>query len=156
MPPKPEVHPEAAAIGARISALRDRKGLSNGTLADRLGMALSSVKKLVGGQTTVQFVKLGRLARALGSSPDELLGFKVGKSEALLRAALTASYVALGLAVQDAEEFAAVVLQALDEQPTDSVKLDPETGVRVQVELAARRFAREQRARKAPPKKTSL
>jgi transcriptional regulator with XRE-family HTH domain len=153
MPPKAQIHPDAAAIGERISALRDQKGMSNNDLADRLGLALSSVKKLLGGQTTIQFVKLGRLARALGTTPDEVLGFKVGKPEGLLRAALTASYVALGFAIEEAEDFAAVVIQALDEQPTDSVKLDPETGVRVQVELAARRFARDKKAAKPPPKK---
>ena len=116
-------------------------------------MALSSAKKLVGGQTTIQFVKLGRLAQALGTTPDELLGFKFGKPEGLLNAALTASYVALGLEIQDAEEFATVVIQALEELPTDSVKLDPETSVRVQVELAARRFTRDRRSLKNLPKK---
>lgn len=153
MPRKIEISPEAAAVGDRIAALRDRRGWKNNEFAHRLGMAPSSAKKLVTGEATVQFVKLGKLAYALGATPDEVLGFQSGKPEGIFRAALAASYIGLGLAVDEAEDFAAAVVRSLEEQSTDSVKLDPETCVRVQVELAARRFALARKSRKMLPKK---
>ena len=153
MPRKAEISPEAAAVGKRIAALRDRNGWTNNDFAQRLGMAPSSAKNLITGEANVQFVKLGRLAHILGTTPDEILGFQSGKPEGIFRAALAASYIGLGLAVDEAEDFASAVIRSLEEQPTDSVKLDPETSVRVHVELAARRFARARKPRNMIPKR---
>ncbi|MDR2354607.1 MAG: helix-turn-helix domain-containing protein, partial [Clostridiales Family XIII bacterium] len=61
-------------IGKRIRALRKRKGLSQKTLAERIGIQESTLSRYENDKRTYQWDGLMRLADALDTSVDYLLG----------------------------------------------------------------------------------
>ncbi len=64
---------EPSVFGARIKALRSRKGLSQEELAGRLGVSPQSVSKWEHGRNAPELSVLLPLARLLGVTADELL-----------------------------------------------------------------------------------
>lgn len=106
---------EAARIGARIAAARDRLGLSNEELGQRIGLALPSVKKLVGGEASTNFAKLITIAKALNTSPNELLGFEANASfpAEQLRGVLEALLASQGVEESRIRKLTAATLRAL-------------------------------------------
>lgn len=116
---KVEINPEAARIGDLIAAARDAKGMDNGTLAKKMGRADSSIKKLITGEANGQFVKLAKLARALETTPNQLLGF--GSNDGLdaesVRLAFDAVLAALSVPQGRAELLKRTALSAL-QSPT--------------------------------------
>lgn len=61
-------------FGQRVRALRDKKGLSQKDLADRLGMPRSIVSTYENGRRMPTYGKLIKLAYVFGVSTDYLLG----------------------------------------------------------------------------------
>jgi transcriptional regulator with XRE-family HTH domain len=61
-------------IGARIRALRERKGWSQGKLAERLKAHPQNVSQIERGVRGVSLQQVVRLARVLEVSTDEILG----------------------------------------------------------------------------------
>jgi transcriptional regulator with XRE-family HTH domain len=61
------------ALGAFITTLRIREGVSQAALADRLGYSISYVSKLERGQMNPTLRTLFDLADALGVEPDALV-----------------------------------------------------------------------------------
>jgi transcriptional regulator with XRE-family HTH domain len=61
-------------IGARIRALRERKGWSQGKLAERLKAHPQNVSQIERGARGVSLQQVVRLARVLEISTDEILG----------------------------------------------------------------------------------
>jgi len=64
----------AAAVGARIKALREERGLSQRALAQRLQMSSSTIAKYEAGVHTPPLAVLVRLAGVLDVSLDQLAG----------------------------------------------------------------------------------
>jgi transcriptional regulator with XRE-family HTH domain len=67
-------HPVDVAVGARIRIIRKGKGMSQGTLAQSLGLTFQQVQKYERGSNRVSASKLVEIARTLEVSPSELLG----------------------------------------------------------------------------------
>jgi transcriptional regulator with XRE-family HTH domain len=61
-------------IGERIRTLRERKGWSQGKLAEVLGAHPQNVSQMERGVRGVSLQQIVRLARVLGVSTDEILG----------------------------------------------------------------------------------
>ena len=78
------------AIGENVLRLRRARGMTQGRLADQLGVSSAAVSKWETGGALPDTALLCPLARALGCSADELLGFKpeltAGEIEALCKA----------------------------------------------------------------------
>jgi len=77
-------------IGARIRALRERKGWSQGKLAERLKAHPQNVSQIERGARGVSLQQVVRLARILEVSTDEILGEReqdsgLGSDRRLLR-----------------------------------------------------------------------
>lgn len=64
------------AIGETVQRLRRAKGLTQGQLANQLGVSSAAVSKWETGGALPDVALLCPLARALGCSADELLGFR--------------------------------------------------------------------------------
>ncbi len=62
-----------AAVGRRADQLRKRAGLSQEALAERLGVSVKYVQRVLAGQENLSLRSLGRLALALGATAGQLL-----------------------------------------------------------------------------------
>lgn len=62
-----------AGLGAMVRVRREREGLTQGQLADRIGMTRTSVTNIESGRQKVQLHTLYDIAAALDVSPAELL-----------------------------------------------------------------------------------
>lgn len=72
---------DAAAIGRRIRAARERAGLTEAMLAADLGLDAGAVRRLEAGFGLEALVRMKRMATALNMSADELLGIGGGAAE---------------------------------------------------------------------------
>lgn len=60
-------------IGRNVRMRRERLGLDQKELAERVGLTNSTICRIEGGKRTPGIGNLGKIARALGCAPDELL-----------------------------------------------------------------------------------
>jgi transcriptional regulator with XRE-family HTH domain len=60
-------------FGVRLRELREKNGLSQSELAERVGIPIDSIQNWEQGRTRPRIEALGKLARALGVTLDELL-----------------------------------------------------------------------------------
>ena len=60
-------------VGKNIARLRERAGMTQTQLADRLGLAQASIAQWENGTTEPRLGKLDAIAEALGCQIDELL-----------------------------------------------------------------------------------
>src|SRR5215212_2661083 len=60
-------------LGALVRARREREGMTQGQLADRIGMTRTSITNIEKGRQKVQLHTLYDIAAALDASPAELL-----------------------------------------------------------------------------------
>lgn len=60
-------------LGQRVRALRKRADWTRSDLAERSGLSVRFLARVESGEGNISVVRLGALARALGTSPDELL-----------------------------------------------------------------------------------
>jgi transcriptional regulator with XRE-family HTH domain len=140
---KADTDSDAAQVGRRIAELRNERGLSNEKIADAMGVALITVKKIMGGTGTVQFAKLKRLARALGVTPNDILEVGEGENLDVLFAAVEGSYRVLGLSERDAKALARRIREVYEEPLTPSSKADRTAALRVLAESATIKFLKE-------------
>ena len=61
------------SFGVRLRELREREGLSQSGLAERVGIPIDSIQNWEQGRTRPRIEALGKLARALGVTVDELV-----------------------------------------------------------------------------------
>ncbi|MHB8885756.1 MAG: helix-turn-helix domain-containing protein [Methylovirgula sp.] len=130
----------AKEVGERISELREHAGLSTSDLAAKMGISEVAVRKIQSGASTVQFVKLDRLCRLLGVTPNDVLGFNAGYDQSAFRGALEATFAALNIAEPRARQLIETIQEALDTPPIRSAVVDAETSVRVITETSIRRL----------------
>lgn len=98
---------QAAQIAERIRAAMKARGLKVKDLAAMLGLSGNAVSEMLAGNNMTQWVKLANMARALGVTPDHLLGFKdVPDPEAfeLFRDGMEAILIDLGWSRAEAED----------------------------------------------------
>lgn len=72
---------EAQQFAERLRKTRDRQGLSQRDLAERSGLTPAAISQLESGQREPTFSTIVRLAAALKTSPNDLMG--IGDTEAL-------------------------------------------------------------------------
>lgn len=65
------------AIGPRIAALREEKGLSQSALARLMGSSQSAVSQIESGERNPSFETIRQIAKALGVPPSHLVGAPV-------------------------------------------------------------------------------
>ena len=105
-------------IGARVRALREGRGMSRAKLAARLGVSEDSVAKIERGQRVDSWLGVARMAEALGTSPNDLLGFApatfLPPDVSYFAAALAPILSAHGGDPEDAEDIARTLLEAVE------------------------------------------
>lgn len=128
-------------VGRRIASFAKRAGLNNETVAERLGMTEEGVKKLFNGSNVAGYVKLAKIARAIDTTPNEILGFteQTQDIEALLDA-VRVSYEALGSSRAQAEGWVRAVVEAAQAPPLRSSDLDRRESARARAEIAFQQF----------------
>lgn len=75
-----------AFLGERISRIRERAGLSQGDLAERVELTQSAISRIETGERSVESLELARLAKALDASVLDLLEERPLMEELLLAA----------------------------------------------------------------------
>lgn len=100
-------------IGANVRRRREQLGLTRPELAERLGVDVQTVQKVESGDRVKQWHRVADFAAALGSSPNELLGFPIASPDAL-GMALRPILAAFGAAPDDADSIARILLEAVE------------------------------------------
>lgn len=139
-PDDDERDPLAIEIGA---AIRDAIAKSPGkapALAAALGITPHAVKKIKVGQSTKQYAKLARMCRALGITPNEILGFN---DKNVLAGVLQVVFHQLGLRREEAEGLTEIVLKVVSSPPVHSSSISRADSARAQAEYAVREFYRQ-------------
>jgi transcriptional regulator with XRE-family HTH domain len=67
------------ALGARVAELRSRAGLTQATLAEKVGVTVETISRLERGLNVPGVATLVRVAEATGSEPHEVLIFRKGR-----------------------------------------------------------------------------
>lgn len=75
----------AVQIGARLAELRKEKGITQGELAERLGVSQPMISDYERGELRLHGELIVELAKILGVSADELLGIKTGKKNGSIK-----------------------------------------------------------------------
>jgi transcriptional regulator with XRE-family HTH domain len=137
--PEPE-----AQIAARLRRLRDSRNLSNAQIADQLGLTEGGVKQIMQGVASKQMVKLADLARVLGATPNDILGFSQDSpvSGEYLRAVLETTLINLDVPETEAREGAQSVVAMLGHRPAGIHHIDDVDIARIQTGSVVRRLAR--------------
>jgi len=74
----------ASEISTRIKELRSKIGLSQSQLANESGLNLRTIQRIENGETEPRGDSLRRLAKALGTSSDELINWKTKEDKNVL------------------------------------------------------------------------
>jgi transcriptional regulator with XRE-family HTH domain len=136
---------ETLLIGRRITeALRNAK-MTQQALADALGLSLPAVKKLASGNATIQYAKLKKLALALDTTPNQLLGFNERVPENGFIAATEGALRMMGLDSLQAAELAQLVCEVAEEPIGGAGRQNAALIRRAISESATRRFLRSKR-----------
>lgn len=131
---------EAVRIGRRIAELRDKAGLRNQDIANALGLSDNAAKKIVSGENTLGFVKLAKLAAALGVTPNEIFGEASEAVPSELWAAVQGSYEMLGLPPDEAFELSQLVREYVGEPLGETEGVNRASARKILVTSATRKF----------------
>jgi transcriptional regulator with XRE-family HTH domain len=107
-------------IGARIAELRSLRDMTVEELASKMGVTTDAVQRLLRGESTAQYLKLIRMARALDTTPDTVLGFS---EPDYLKVVLAVCFDSLGLPADQVEPLAETVEQVLRAPPVPGLDL---------------------------------
>lgn len=132
----------AEAIGARLRAKIVEAKESPESIARALGVVNDTVYRMLRGETILSWLKLLRLAAILRTSPDDLLGIASGYNPDTLQSTLSAAFEAIGLPPEEARQYAAVVIAALDTPPSQRQGLSEGAYARIQIAAVKSLFAR--------------
>lgn len=131
---------EADAIAKRIDDRMAAINMDEDGLASLLGVTKDTIYKLKRGATVKRWVNLIKLARALRTSPNDLLGFDGRDTRIRLQAFLQASYRGLGLSTAHAQNYVAIFLEALDKRPDPDEPVPEDELLRLDIKNAKREF----------------
>jgi transcriptional regulator with XRE-family HTH domain len=123
-------------IGARVAAQMKKLGYTPPQLAQLMGMTSpSSIRKIVSGENVFQWTQLAKLAAALNTSPDYLLGLGSGGLDAnLAQVAVQGLLEQLGYDRETAQLGARIAVETAREHR--ALLEDPEIEVRLRTKLA--------------------
>ncbi|WP_026810392.1 helix-turn-helix domain-containing protein [Arenibacter latericius] len=68
-------------LGQRVKDLRNKKGMSQEVLAEESGLSLRTIQRIENNETAPRGDSLKKLAIALGTSPDELINWKIQEDQ---------------------------------------------------------------------------
>jgi len=71
---------ELSAIGERLAAIRNERGLGQTDVAEELGVAQSMVSRIERGEVRMHAELLAHFARLYDVTPNDILGFDSGKN----------------------------------------------------------------------------
>lgn len=138
----------AAEIGERIRGILKSRGVTVGLVADAMGISEDALRKIMQGNSAKSYVKLAKLARALNTTPNEILGFPAPiSSEALDPARLSGVITTLAERMSDLDPdevraLVQVVLEVSKSPATPSSDVPTETEARIQSDFAVRQLLR--------------
>lgn len=130
---------EARQIGERITAQMQQIGKEPGTLAIELDVIDDTIYKLMRGETVGRWMYLIKVARALQTSPNELLGFDGQDVRRRLECLLPAAFEGLREKPLQARNYTRIVLEALDKPPNPDKPSEESDTVRTEVAFVKRR-----------------
>lgn len=117
-PLKADLPPELIEIGARIRALRERKGISSAEFAKLLGISVAAVNEIQQGRSVRQYAQFGHICRALGATPNAVLGFPEGGSpHSQFAAAMQGLLIEAGWSPEAARDALSVATEAAAAEP---------------------------------------
>lgn len=115
---------ESALIGTSIASNMERVSVSVVELAAAIGVIPDAVYKMRRGEGVTGWIRLKRVAEALKTDPNTLLGVSDGLGDEFLAEMMIESFVALEVERRFAQKLAGVILAAV-RAPRGGV--DPET-----------------------------
>ena len=137
---------ESRQLGERINRLMRAQRMQPGDLARELDLGESSIRKVLRGENVAQYIQLARIARALKTTPNFLLGFTDAHMDAgrsgnidlsLLQAAFQGILEQLGLDRDAASVGAQLAFETAQEQTV--VGEDPLTRVSISQSMSKER-----------------
>lgn len=132
--------PETDAIAKRIDERMAAIGMTDDALASSLGVTKDTIYKLKRGETIKRWINLIKLARALQTSPNDLLGFDGRDTRVRLQSFLDGAFRGLGLPPAQARNYVAIFLAALDKRPDPDEPLPEHEILRLDIKNARTRF----------------
>lgn len=126
-------------IGRRIRLAREESGLTVEEFAKRLDLTPDAIQRLQRGESVVQWLRLAAVAKALGKTPNDLLGITSGFDETVLLATLAACFEVLNLPADQAEILAETVLEVVQAPQVDDAH-DRSVQARYQSQFATRQI----------------
>ncbi len=112
----------AEKIGENVKAARQRLGMTQDALANKIGVTPDAVRKVEAGKRAASWLSVAKFADALQSCPNHLLGFDLVPPEGLIEA-LKPILAAYGQPSEDADSIARILLEAIR-----FAQYDPEAG----------------------------
>lgn len=130
-------------VGARIKKMRDARRLTNQQVANHMGVTEATAKKLVTGETAINFVKLIPLAELLRSTPNAILGVSDSGTSGDINSELWIEVIdeigfQFGLSEANSRMLADTVVRVITGPPIPHAGIDPRAAVRIQVATAIR------------------
>jgi transcriptional regulator with XRE-family HTH domain len=137
---KREILGDAELIGARLGERIKEVRTSPEKLAAELGVTRDTIYRAMRGETVLSWVKLARIANALKTTPNDLIGVVSGYNLEILESVLRASFAALSFPEQQARVFASIVVEAACKPPDQPPAITAEEYARVQITTAKKIF----------------
>jgi DNA-binding Xre family transcriptional regulator len=126
---------EADALAKRIEDRMAELEIDELGLASLLGVTKDTIYRLTRGETVKRWIYLRKVAQALRTSPNDLLGFDA-QHRARMKKFLDASYRGLGLSTAQAQNYVTLFLEALDKQPDPDEPVPEEELLRLSIKNA--------------------
>lgn len=108
---KTTISADAASVGKRIAAAIEQSGKDIKTVAASLNVTSDAVFKWQRGEGVETWVKLARLAEALGTTPNALLGVDVGLGDEFLAELLVEGFSGVGVHRDQARNLVSILLE---------------------------------------------
>ena len=108
-----ELDKKVEEIGLRIRSIMDANGLTEIDVGKRYGAPANTIGKMLKGNSK-QWAKLAYLAPALGTNPNEILGFPVGDAREAVKGLIEAVAMHFGRSTKEAASLAEDAAKALD------------------------------------------
>lgn len=131
---------EAVLIGARLGERIKEVGKSPEKLAEELGVTRDTIYRAVRGETVLSWLKLAKIANALKTTPNDLIGVVSSHNLDILELVLRASFTALSFPEEQASVFASIVLEAACKSPHRPSAITAEEYARIQIATANKIF----------------
>lgn len=138
----------AFEIGERIRSILKTRGVTVGQVAKAMGISEDALRKTMQGNSAKGYAKLARLARALQTTPNDMLGFPPSQPSGVLDPARLSGVIeTLAERMSDLDEdeirsLVRVVLEVSKPPATPAAGVPPETEAKIQAEFAIRQLLR--------------